>query len=579
LVLVQAFFFLQVKKRFQIRRLLGAHLSLRHLLSSVNPLSVATMSYQDLGRLLLLPVRLCIAQYSEEVRTYISRYWVTNGKPIPELVAANAEKFAAIGISVESVTSIAWKKRFTDFSSLLATFSSRTFRSTWLFPRILQTIVTELSLSQIQVSQCLLVLFLHQAQSYGRLWTNECLGGFGAFGCDQDFSSSSSSSLVDAGLLTLAHPKIPNRAVSHKSRLVLLSRSWTSIPRRTPAAPILRRVNEGTAIHPPWSKAFFDGLIWPREFDLAHISNPNPEGNPPKSKSRIHMNVFMTVVSIGLFCRVMHLKALSLSQKRAAFTKLLFEGCVHGDDLFEAELKFLDNMKASDKCLGLTINVTREIMAFYQSGILGLHSCTTVFDKLKSLSDEQFADIKQLFRDGRFQIDQHWLLDSRFMQAYRARSANLEMPTWIGDFVRAHSVNHTRKHMEGINHVPVHWILPRFKDEILEISTSPIPNAIRSFVRPIPEVHEIADADAPSLDEISPDWLDAVPLAEQTSAVPLCVDLVEEDMVVESFERGTQLFGSRDDGEFHKEVFFINHFSIDNMNQSSLEGRRQRARW
>lgn len=52
-----------------------------------------------------------------------------------------------------------------------------------------------------QHEKCLLVLFLHQARLYGRFGNNDCLGGFGMFGTDQEINGPPLSSLVDAGLL------------------------------------------------------------------------------------------------------------------------------------------------------------------------------------------------------------------------------------------------------------------------------------------------------------------------------------------------------------------------------------------
>ena len=541
------------RNRLQIRRLLGAHISLRQLLASIDRASVSSMSHQELARHLLLPVRLCIAQYSEEVRAYIARYWAKKASSIPELVYENSGQFASLGIRVESVTSAAWKSRFTDFGSLLACFSAKSFRNTWTFPRILQTVIVELSLSQVQVSECLLVLFQHQAHSYGRLWTSECLGGVGMFGHDQDFSGSRQSNLVDAGLLTLVHPKNPNRIVANNGKLVLLCRSWPSIPRQTSTAPVPRPGNEGTVSHPSWSKPFFDCLVWLREFDWALFPSALEETIPHNAKlpkpdkaekpKRVHMNVFMIVVTSGLFCRVMHLKALSASQNYAAFKTLLFDGCSHEDPLWQAEIKFLDTMKSV-----LTLGVAKEILAFYQSGILGMHSCSTVCEKLRNLPDGQLTDIKELMRTGQFQIDKHWLLNRAFMQAYRAKSTDLEMPIWVAAFVRAHSARHTALHMGGVNHVAVPWIIPRYKEEAL---TAPIPLAFRSVLKPIPELEEIT-VPPPSIDEFALQWTSPVQETLEVTAIP---DSLEDDLVLEGFLDEEELFAVTHVSEIVDEVF------------------------
>jgi hypothetical protein len=97
---------------------------------------VPSMRIQELGKFLVLPVRFCIAQYADEVRSYISRYWVSKGQTVPDLSTVSSEQFARLNpkIRVESVTSATWKNRFTDFASLFLAITAKTFRSSWLFP-------------------------------------------------------------------------------------------------------------------------------------------------------------------------------------------------------------------------------------------------------------------------------------------------------------------------------------------------------------------------------------------------------------------------------------------------------------
>jgi hypothetical protein len=464
---------------------------------------VPSMRIQELGKFLVLPVRFCIAQYADEVRSYISRYWVSKGQTVPDLSTVSSEQFARLNpkIRVESVTSATWKNRFTDFASLFLAFTAKTFRSSWLFPRILQAVIAEINLSDVQVKECLLPLFLHQAHTYGRFWDNDRLAGFAMFGIDQDTNAPLSSSLVDAGLLTLVHPKVPNRAVSAVGRLVLLSRSWTSIPRPCSTSHSASRRGSSAALtQPSWAKPFFDGLIWLHEFEFAHI--PDRLGEPiarsatvPTSTKRIFINAFMTVVLCALYCRLEHIKSVCKSQNYDAFRTLLCEGCEFGDDLFKAELTFFDGLSKFTK------TNAREILAFYQSGLLGLHSSEAVYQKIRKLPVPQAVHIKQLLQQGTFHVDQHWLSDRRFMQQYRAKLVSVVLPDWVDRFVETFSTNQTRTIMLQLNHSPALWIIPRFKNEDLEICFEEIPRALRNRVKPVLELPETL-ATARPVDEL-----------------------------------------------------------------------------
>jgi len=496
------------------------------------------MTNSELGRILLLPVRLCIAQYADEVRSYIARYWVEKGESVPDLTTANTAQFNNIKIQVKSISSAEWKSRFTDFASLFVTFTSKTFRSAWLFPRILQAVIAELGLSNRQVSDCLLVLFLHQAQSYGRLWNNDCLGGFGMFGIDQDFNGPQLSSLADSGLLTLAHPRDPNRSVSSKARMVLLSRSWTSLPQQSSAAQAT--IRQGSVSHPAWAKPFFDGLIWPFEFNFAHIPSflvqRIERGMKPKTEKRAYINAFMLVVLCGLYCRLQHLKAICVSQNYVAFKTLLLEGCKHGDELWQAELKFFDQIT------DITLTLAKDMLAFYQSGILGLHSCETVCEKLKNLPTAQADFIKALIQGGRFQIDQHWLLDRVYMQAYRAKIAKLELPDWVPGFAVQFGNYTTSHHMKHVSHTPTFWIFPRVKDEVLEVCGEAIPVALRNVVKVPVELNDVS-LEASRNDDLGRAWIGSI------DNVPISLEMIAvggdegEDLVIASVVDDSHLFG------------------------------------
>ena len=492
--------------------------------------------------MLLLPVRLCIAQYADEVRSYIARYWVPKGTLVPDLTTANTEQFARIKIQVKSVSSAEWKGRFTDFMSLFVTSNAQTFRSAWLFPRILQTVVAELGLSIRQVSECLSVLFLHQAKSYGRLWNNDCLGGFGMFGIDQDLNGPQFSSLVDAGLLTLAHAKDPKRTVMSTSRLVLLSRCWNALPQHSSAAQAA--ILSGSVSHPSWAQPFFDGLNLHFEFDFAHIpSCLNQEiargSKLPTAKTKVHINAFMIAVLCGLFCRLMHLKAVCVSRNYDAFRTLLLEGCKRGDELWKAELIFFDKLSE------ITPSLTKEMLAFYQSGILGLHTSETVCNKLKTLSRQlpaQAAFIKGLMQEGTFQIDEHWLLDRRFMQAYRARLDELKLPDWVSKFATQFGNSTTSFHMQNVTHVATLWIVPRVKDEVFAICTSPIPVALQNRLKPPFELAEVS-VDASRGDEPEPAWISSVGVDNAPSLEMTAVgEDEEEDPVIASVNHDSLLF-------------------------------------
>ena len=515
------------------------------MLDSINRASVASMTNRELGKILLLPVRLCIAQYADEVRSYIARYWVQKGTPVPALTTANTAQFARIKIQVKSVSSAEWKGRFTDFMSLFVTSNAQTFRSAWLFPRILQTVIAELGLSNRQVSECLLVLFLHQAHLYGRLWTNDCLGGFGMFGSDRDISGLRESSLVDAGLLTLAHPKNPNRAVSTFGRLTLLKRSWTSMTQGSSAAQAV--IRDSSVSHPSWAKPFFDGLIWPFEFDFAHIptclEEPIQVGTRapkvPEVQKKAYVNAFMIAVLCGLYCRLMHLKSVCVSQDYDAFTTLLFEGCKFGDDLWKSELFFFDKLSE------ITPSLAKEILAFYQSGILGLHSSTSVYDKLKGLLPQHTDFVKRVMEDGRFQIDQHWLLDRAFVQSYRAKLSTVKLPDWVGEYGQKFGSASTMKHLVQVVHIPTFWILPRTKDEALDICTAPIPIALQSRVKPPLELPEVS-VDALRVPGHDSAWISSVENSVGNTAFCLETSAVggeeEDDVVIASVADKFQLF-------------------------------------
>ena len=371
----------------------------------------------------------------------------------PSLSVSNAPFLERIGIVVQSVSLPPWVNRSTNFVQVMLGPLLDGSACKWTFQRIMLSIISEFHLSRVQVEQSLIPTFSQQARSYGRLWDNFNMFGSEPFGPNTIIQR---STVGDDGLLTFAHTKIKSQdRVRSSGKNVLLSRSWVG-------TGALADFKAKTNV-PDWANPFLKSLELTDV--MKAIDSERPLNPQTKKVLRIHLNVFIIVVIIGIFCRLRHLHYLIGCGDCSKFLTLLYLGCQEDIELKKKELSFLPEINS------LTTSMVKEILAFWQSGVLGMHSSNTIKDKISAVASDsrKMSFVTRLLKEELFQIDRDWLLNRPFMKAYRENSKTdpLILPTWVDDFVKDSDdiPSHMQKHWKSLSHVSADWILPRTIEE------------------------------------------------------------------------------------------------------------------
>ena len=258
----------------------------------------------------------------------------------------------------------------------------------------------------------------------------------------------------DAGLLTLVHQI--DRTVHKQGLKTLLCHVWVG---GAPTEECLPSRPE----RPSFAEPFLKSLAWTTA--LKGLTDDKPVGK------RAHVCAHMLLVLVSLFCRIRHLHALISNGDAKTFHQLLYAGiCSTEVALQQNELKFLDEV------LCCTPRDAKQIIAFWQAGICGLHSYDIIRDNLVRLGKNKctFDWLKKVIFEGEFQIDRDWLLNRSFLVDYRRHDA--ELPVWILPTDSGNGLIKT-----SIGHLcPLNWIIPRTRDEdvaVLGIS-EPVPESI-----------------------------------------------------------------------------------------------------
>ena len=442
-----------------MRRVLYVHCAIHALLRSLpRPISLGLHD-----RRLTLLVRIAIAQYVDDVNRFIAKQWLA--KPdyrLPTLCVENAERFETLDLTVESCSGQNWGRRKLDFVHFLQT--TKVTSKSMTFLRVLHTIRTELSLSdeaytgkiELHYRTCnvglelIIPAFCREARKYGRSWTEYNLDGVEAFDSIETVTG-------EAGLLTLAHE--PGRMVHRDGKRQLISRVWLGGPAQdhNRATPTRRRQPMTSA--EPFAVAFNRSLDWTE--DLARcIQRPSDSD----VQNRAYVCAFMHLVLFGLFCRLRHLSELIESKDVQTFHRVLYSGCSGDDVLVSKETEYLSDAR------DCTYTQAKQIVAFWQAGICGLHSFEQIHDNLKKRArhdPDMFRWIESSFKSKAFQIDKDWLDKRNFIASYRRKEACI--PKWVASGVKRFAKRQNLPHLLEIGHVcAVDWIVPRSAAEVLD---------------------------------------------------------------------------------------------------------------
>ena len=275
---------------------------------------------------------------------------------------------------------------------------------------------------------------------YGRSWSEYRLDGVDAF-------DSVVTVTGDGGLLTLAHE--PNRMVHKDGMRQLISRVWLGGGVHDHNNTTPTRGRNAQRQPEPFAIAFTSSLVW---------TDGLAQSIPQKS-SRAYICAFMHLVLFGLYCRLRHLFELIDNKDALTFRRVLYSGCAEDDALISKEISFLPDARSCSPVQA------KQIIAFWQSGVCGLHSADQIRDNLKDPKPELFTWVQNAFNSRLFQIDRDWLNDRHFIALYRRKDARL--PEWVQNAVKGFASN---KHLLCIGHVcEVDWLVPKNGDENLDL--------------------------------------------------------------------------------------------------------------
>jgi hypothetical protein len=261
----------------------------------------------------------------------------------------------------------------------------------------------------------------------------------------------------DSGLLTLAHE--PNRMVHREGKFHLISHVWLGggLPDHENITPTRGRSTQRQPTA-PFATAFNSSLDWTE--GLAQ--------SIPSTSKRAYICAFMHLVLFGLFCRLRHLSKLIEAKDELTFRRVLYSGCAADEDLVSKEIGYL---RDAGSCSPVQ---ARQIIAFWQSGVCGLHTADQIKDNLRNPSQDVFDWVQRAFNSRAFQIDRDWLNARVFLASYRRKDAHL--PKWVATEVKGFG----NKHLLCIGHVfSVDWVVPRNADEdLISLGMQEAPSSI-----------------------------------------------------------------------------------------------------
>ena len=327
---------------------------------------------------------------------------------------------------------------------------------------------------------------------YGRSWSEYHLGGVDVFDGVQTVTG-------DSGLLTLAHDF--GRTVHHDGARVLISRAWIGGQVHGDQPKTAAKKKSRHAIVEPFAIAFVRSLEWSASLQGLIIRK---NGSTP---TRSNISAFMHLVLFGLYCRLRHLHDLIERKDAETFRRVLYSGCSDDYELIEHENKFLSD---AGSC---SVLQAKQIVAFWQGGVCGLHSHEQIKGRLTQVANDDkpglFLWVQGAFSSRRFQIDSHWIRNREYVAAYRRKDTRL--PGWLIDQVLRFVDSHHERRLLVIGHVePVNWLIPMNADEdfirlrmqfpddsiltdkIREVWTMPIAGAAAQFqMTPVLSVHPV----------------------------------------------------------------------------------------
>ena len=208
--------------------------------------------------------------------------------------------------------------------------------------------------------------------------------------------------------------------------------------------------------------------------DLERLtSKVSPSSKAPRQRGSVC--AFMQVVLVSLFCRLRHLQKLISANDVTTFNQVLYSGCSSNRELMATELQFAEIV---DECTAVD---AKNIIAFWQAGICGLHSYNVVHDNIKGVAQKTAVHswMIKMLGDGTFDLDRDWLLNRRFLANYRSKSLLATLPKWdVSCFSKSGS--RTPTIFTSIGHIDkVAWIVPRNDSENVEfLSMEEAPESI-----------------------------------------------------------------------------------------------------
>ena len=356
--------------------------------------------------------------------------------------------------------------------------------------------------------------FLREARSYGRSWSEYHLGGFEVFDGMQTVTG-------DSGLITLAHEL--GRTVHHDGARVLISRAWIGGQVRGDQSKTVGKKRSRHASVEPFAIEFVRSLEWsPALQGLINRKNGS-------TSTRSNISAFMHLVLFGLYCRLRHLHQLIERKDVETFRRVLYAGCSGDYDLIEHENAFLSD---AGSC---TVLQAKQIVAFWQGGVCGLHSHDQIKARLtQAVNDDRpalFDWVKHAFAQRLFQIDQNWIRNRQYLASYRRKQARF--PDWLMVQVSRFADAHHARRLLGIGHVEaVHWLIPMndgenlsrlgmvfpedsiLTDTIRNVWTTPVAGAA-----PFPSVQPVALANSDSYPDATIRDQDMLHLTDSVTAI------------------------------------------------------------
>ena len=407
---------------------------------------------------LTLAIRLGIVQIDRDSRGYISKNFDLgfHFDQLPFLCSRNAAHLTSLGLTVNSVSSPRWGNKFSEFIQFLVPESSP---KNWPFQCYFITLVKEMALTPEHLQGIFMETFRRQAHSVGETWDGKHLGGFSPLlPCE-------STVIRDRGLLTLAHDKtFPVRPIISKQRKVLLMRCWINGSYVVPEKPskILRTLD--------WALPFVNSLTIPNDF----------KDWPKRVAGRFQFNAFISIVVLSLHARLLHLHLIRVqSSRQLDFLQLLYSGCQENEGLRQSEYQLLRNLKHSK----VKMNQAREIVGFFQSGLLGIYPALAIQGRLQMIMNDSswFDTSLHIISDPvLFDIDRDWIRNAEFVTLYRKCEADL--PQWQSQFVALRPIGEQARIL-GFGHDPVTWPVPHQCQDLDNLSPD-IPEALRmQFIR------------------------------------------------------------------------------------------------